>query len=100
MHTIWKFPVPVSDEFKLDLPRGARFLSAQVQGSDFAVREHLRVQAWFLLDPEAPKERRKFCVIGTGHEIHGEPARPRLVHLSTFQIDGGRLVFHLFERQP
>lgn len=28
MKTIWKFDVPVSDELRVEMPEGARFLSA------------------------------------------------------------------------
>ena len=86
MHTIWKFPVPQADEFVVEMPRGARFLSLQVQ--------HERPQMWFLLDPEAEKVKRRFVISGTGHPVD----QPELLtHLGSFQLFGGELVVHLFE---
>jgi hypothetical protein len=88
MCTIWKFPVPVSDEFPLVLPTGAQFLSVQTQGT--------LPQMWFLLDPKARPTHRRFAVFGTGHVIED---LDRLAYLGTFQMNGGSLVFHLFERR-
>lgn len=85
MHTIWKFPIDM-DTFTMELPTGARFLDLQVQqGSP---------KLWFLVDPEAEKETRRFVLLGTGHPV---PEAEKLTHLGTFQIHGGGLVFHLFE---
>ena len=86
MRTIWKFEVPERDKFTLELPAGAEFLCVQ--------RQFDGTQAWFLLDPEAPKVTRRFSVAGTGHTIL---EAGRLSYLGTFQLHGGRLVFHLFE---
>lgn len=86
MHTIWKFSIPQTDTFRLDLPSGARFLDVQVQ--------HGAPQAWFLLDPDAEKEARRFVLVGTGHPV---PEQEKLKHLGTFQLFTGELIVHLFE---
>jgi hypothetical protein len=83
---VWKFEVE-PDEFELAMPRGARVLSVGMQ------RE--RVQMWALVDPSAPVEQRRFRMAGTGHPIK-DPEELRFV--GTFQVHGGALVFHLFER--
>jgi hypothetical protein len=87
--TIWKFPLVVTNEFSLPLPRGAQFLSVQAQHGD--------PQTWWLVDPNAPRRARKFRIHGTGHEVY-QPGR--LTFLGTFQLEGGALVFHLFEEKP
>jgi hypothetical protein len=87
VRTIWKFPIEPADKFRLDLPKGARFLSVQMQ--------HGEPQSWWLVDPTTnEREARRFRVHGTGHEVDGAD---RLVFLGTFQLAGGALVFHLFE---
>ncbi len=50
---------------------------------------------WALVDTDAPEEARVFHVRGTGH-----PADALGRYVGTFQIDGGALVFHLFEGEP
>ena len=70
------------------IPRGARFLSVQVQDG--------AANMWFLVDTERPLETRHFVVYGTGHEI--KIPKNFLKHLGTFQFPG--LVFHAFEDTP
>lgn len=86
MKTIWKFPVPPTDEASiLEMPQGAEILDIQVQGGG--------VQLWALVDPEADFETRIFRTYGTGHPIDHEPGR----HVATYQLNGGGLIFHVFE---
>ncbi len=87
MITIWKFGVPTADDFTIDMPRGARILSVQVQGE--------RPFVWALVDDEAPHARRHFEMRGTGHPARDCAALP---FVGTFQLHGGALVFHLFDR--
>jgi hypothetical protein len=89
MKTIWKFPFEPTDEFSLVVPVGAKFLSAQVQGSIPC--------AWFLVNPEAAKEKRYFRLLGTGHPF---PDSEGCMHLNTFQQFDGAFVWHLFETHP
>ena len=89
MKTIHKYDVQVADQFKLELPRGATIMSVQVQ------REVPRM--WVLVDKDEDRvEERTFRVIGTGHPIDDEKD---LMFVGTFQIHGGMLVFHLFEKR-
>ena len=86
--TIWKYPVPVQDEFTVDMPPGAKVLSVQVQRDE--------PQMWAMVEEESygGKQRRRFRVIGTGHPISRDEI---LSFIGTFQLRGGALVFHLFE---
>jgi len=80
---VWKFSLPATGTFELEMPVGARVLAVQTQNhSPFM---------WALVDPDAPKEQRRFRIVGTGHPAHDEP------YLGTFQLQGGSFVFHLFE---
>lgn len=78
--TIWKYVIGIATT--LELPIGATFLDAQLQGADLC--------AWFLVDQSAKTEPRKFKIFGTGHEIPDG-----LKYLATFQQP--RYVWHLFE---
>lgn len=86
MKTIWKYTVHW-DEFTLEMQRGAQVLSVQVQ--DGVPR------MWAIVDPGAATETRHFRLVGTGHTINDTE---ELRFIGTFQIHGGELVFHLFER--
>lgn len=83
--TIWKFPLDIEDRVRIPLPAGAQLLSVQMQGETPCL--------WALVDPAAEKEMRYIDVYGTGHEMPDKPGR----YISTFQMMGGRLVFHAFE---
>jgi hypothetical protein len=85
MNTIWKFPVEVADRFVVPMPSGAEVLSVQMQ-NDVPVM-------WARVDDTAPVVDREFAVHGTGHPVPSNRGR----FIGSFQMLGGRLVFHLFE---
>lgn len=80
--TIWKYPFQIDDEFEIEMPEGAQVLTAQVQGSTPCL--------WALVNPEAPKTKRKFFVYGTGHEINEEG----VAYIGSIQMNG--FVWHVF----
>lgn len=82
---IFKYLLYPSDSFELELPKGAKILTVQVQFE--------KPQIWALVDPNADNEKRQFRMIGTGHEIKEK----NLTYIGTFQMMGGHLVWHLFE---
>lgn len=52
MKTIWKFPVPTTDQGAvLEMPKGAEVLTVQTQGAE--------PQLWAVVDPTADTEKRK-----------------------------------------
>lgn len=85
MSTIYKYPIQPGLTV-LELPRGAQVLTVQMQGD--------RPFLWARLDTRQPPERRTFEVFGTGD---GMPDDPRLMYVATFQMEGGSLVWHVFE---
>jgi hypothetical protein len=86
MKTIWKYAVPVQDEFEIEMPMGSQVLSVQTQGSVPRI--------WVLVNPEEKaKLTRRFRVVGTGHEIEEE----HIEFIDTFQVNGGQYIFHVFE---
>ena len=89
MKEVWKFEIPINDYFELVMPEKAKILYVDVQ-KDLPC-------LWALVDPEPnhPKEKRKFRFAGTGHPITQEPET--LIHIGSFQMNGGDLIFHIFE---
>lgn len=106
MKTIWKFPFEVGDIIELEMPSEAIILHVDVQkqitnhvhgsssGGSFGSSMIEEIPCiWALVNPEAPKEIRKFRLFGTGHPFPDEP----LSHVGTFKMAHDKLVFHLFE---
>lgn len=81
------YDVPPAPRFELDLPRGAQFLSCEPESS--------ALRAWFLIDPDASEERRRFALFGAEDNVPEEIAWK---YLSTFVTKGSNEnVVHLFE---
>lgn len=89
MKTIWKYPIPVTDEFELEMSIGARVIAVDAQ--------HDTPCIWALVDPGAPTWPVRFSVKGTGHPFPDHEYYSR--HIGTFQLEGGALVFHLFQHE-
>lgn len=87
--TIWKFPLEVTDKQFINLPKGAEVLAVQTQNEEPCL--------WALVNPNEPKEERCFETFGTGHPVPVGMGVDRK-YISTYQLSGGSLVFHVFER--
>lgn len=85
MKSVWKFPLEVADVQVITVPAAARWLDARMQ--------HGSLCLWALVDTAMPKTRATVRITGTGHErddlLHSE-------YVSSFHLDGGALVFHVF----
>lgn len=86
MKRVYKYPVEIADVQTILLPIGAQILSVQVQGGNPYI--------WACVNPSAESEPRRFRLFETGHNIESENC---LKFIGTFQLLGGRLVYHLFE---
>ena len=86
MKTIWKFVLPVEDFVGFEMPRGAQILTVQVQNNQICM--------WALVDPTAPKDRRHFQVVGTGHPFKNWQ---QCNYIGSVQMLQGELVFHVYE---
>lgn len=87
MQSIHKYPVPIVDDVEIELPVGAQVLTVQVQMDKPFI--------WALVSKDTVRtEMRQFRLIGTGHPIEDDAKR----YVGTFQLHGGDLVFHLFEK--
>jgi len=83
--TIWKFTFAIDDVFHIEMPKGAEILTVQNQSAVGTI--------WAIVNPEAPKEIRTFCIQGTGNPFELIDYK----YIGTFQQMGGALVWHLFE---
>ena len=86
MNTIYKYRLEPNCGGAVHMPQGAQVLTVQMQDGVPCL--------WAKVDTTQPAERRTFDVYGTGHAM---PNDPRLVYVATFQMDGGALVWHVFE---
>lgn len=88
--TIYKYPLLVTDFQEVLMPIGAEILTIQTQDENACL--------WALVDPnELVVEYRNIEIYGTGHPIYCDMGISRK-YISTFQLQGGKLVFHSFER--
>ncbi len=85
--TIWKLPLTVTDKQSINLPIDSEILSVQNQNGMPCL--------WALVDPEKPKEDILIEIFGTGHPVNYDMGVTRK-YISTFQMEGGALVFHAF----
>ena len=86
MNTIWKYQLEICDEQHLQMPSGAKILTVQIQQET--------VQLWACVDPDQTLILRQIRIHGTGHHV---PNHDKLKYISTFQLQDGNLVFHVFE---
>jgi hypothetical protein len=87
MTIIYKYEIPITDYFCLDLPLGASFLSIQLQNGKPVI--------WYLVDRHAAMKYEHFCVVGTGIELPSWYGI-RLQYLDTIQIES--FVWHIFQK--
>ena len=81
---IWKFALKLTDRQIIEMPRGAQFLSCQMQRGAF--------QLWAIVQPNHDIERRTIWIVGTGHPV---PTIP-LTFIDTVQQLDGAFVWHVF----
>ena len=84
---IFKYEVPIKNNFVLELPIHCKILSFQAQNENLFI--------WVLVDTDKALCPRYFCLLGTGHDIDYHP--DLMKYIGTVQISNGTLVWHLFE---
>lgn len=102
---VYKYPVELTDEFSVTLPRFCQILTVQTQLTPQGIEKPFM---WIKHTLNTTKiVQRRFRLAGTGHTID-EPKSPngqmtgdvsspaRWQYVGSFQLEGGRLVFHLF----
>jgi hypothetical protein len=81
---IWKYVLKATDEQTIDMPAGARMLSAQAQ--------HGEMVLWALVNETARLKTHTVQIIGTGNPIPTNLGE----YIDTVQLHGGALAFHVF----
>lgn len=71
------------------MPKDAEILTIQTENETPCI--------WALVNPEKAIELRYFEIYKTNQDIHCDMGVERK-YINTFQLDGGSMVFHLFER--
>lgn len=62
MKIIWKFPIELTDEQRIEIPAGSKILSAQVQNGQICI--------WAIVDDsEVETEYRPVAIVGTGNKL-------------------------------
>ena len=90
MRKIFKYEIPIEDEFELELPKGAQVLTFQIQYGKPVI--------WAIIDPEEDiSEKINFRLFGTGHPIKKNVIG--LSYIGTAQMANGQLVWHLFKER-
>jgi hypothetical protein len=84
--TIHKFPLVLTPEVLIRMPRGARLLSVHTQRN--------APELWALVDTDAPLVTRRIAVRGTGLPCDGLAFAP---FVGTFLCDADTFVGHVFD---
>jgi len=82
---IWKYDIPIHDNFSFLMPSGAKILH-------FGLQYNLP-WIWVLINPSKETTLRRFRLVGTGHTIKEEG----LKYIGTIKMAQDRLIYHLFE---
>jgi len=89
MKTIYKYPIKITDNQDVRMPKGAKILCAQMQGETPCL--------WAEVDSTVGLEYRSIEIFGTGHPIHVDMGIERK-YIGTVQTNGGQLIWHVYER--
>lgn len=89
MITVFKYPLEPIDSQILDLPVGAKILTAQLQYGQLCL--------WCEIDTTQPVFPRIFRIYGTGHAIILPDVGSGLKYIATAQDLNGVLVWHVYE---
>ena len=87
MLRVLKYEIEIGDYFEIEMPNGAQILKAECQ--------HNIPYLWVLADLERLSVKKTFRFAGTGHPINHR--KDELQFVSTFQMEKGNLIFHIFE---
>lgn len=85
MKTIFEYTLPKATPATIEMPQGATILVAQNQSEAVVI--------WAEVDTELPLETRTFVTALTGQPL----PRGKKQFLGTVQLQGGALVFHVYE---
>jgi hypothetical protein len=82
---VWKTVLKAFGAHAIMVPNNTEML--------FAREQHGEICVWYRCDPNAPKAPHWLTVVGTGHPLPENADR----YLGTASLDGGSLMFHVFD---
>lgn len=85
---VWKYELPMSNEFTVDIPANYRILSVHPQFGKY--------QMWVLNDALSEPRPVLFCMVGTGQELPKLPADKYVQHVATIKQYDDTIMLHLF----
>ena len=85
---IWKYTLEVTTSQEISMPLGAKIVHVASQLENPAI--------WAIVDPLAPKVKRRFGVLTTGASF--DPVT--VTYLGSFMLHGGTFVGHIVEPNP
>ena len=84
---IFKYLLKMEGKQKIDLPENARILTVQTQNGIPCI--------WAIVDEESTKTKHHTIrTYGTGHPFD---SHIHCFYVGTYQLNGGNLVFHVFD---
>ena len=90
MRTIWKYPLQVTDEQGVHMPRGAKAMLVGFQGDELCM--------WVMVDPMQLRETRTIRIYGTGHNIPYSD-RANMDYVGTAIDPVNPFVWHVFIKE-
>lgn len=92
MHTIYKYPIEVTDVQYIEMPEGAKILTVQVQPD-------VGPCLWAEVESTNKLAKRRIIVYGTGNPFLPDRDGTAVVrhYIGTFMMRQGRLVWHVYE---
>ncbi len=92
MKTVYKYPIPIMDDFEIKIHRVIKILHVDVQDEQPCI--------WALVESDSPLSFRQFSLRGTGHSCDGlelTGLQKNCDYVGTFIMQNGAFVFHLFD---
>lgn len=87
MKTIWKFPLRLTRDQIVSIPKGAKFLSVGNQLETICL--------WMEVDPIEEFESWDITIIETGGNLDTE-LLPKLPYLGTVHLSNSEYIFHVY----
>lgn len=91
MQTVWKYTLAAKEWQTIEMPLGAKILSAEEQNHQIVVYAAIEDTKTDMF------EDREIIVLGTGHETHYDLNEYRF--LNTVKMENGSLMFHVFVKK-
>lgn len=85
---VFKYPLQIVSDQRIELPKGATILHAGDQGGTLCL--------WTMVDETAPVVQRHIAIYGTGHVIPIDVEPTHYVGTVMYGANGG-LVWHVFD---